>query len=213
MILRPLIACGLLGALCISGCYSPELGVTPFRCAANGKRCPDDYQCVLNSVGTEVCMQTGTGSSNDSGQPNTDAVIGNSKDGPVYVDGATVQPSETCKDRAEEPNNSFNSATSLGDRQGVFPGWEICYPGDVDHYSVALKSGQRLTITIVFKHADGDLELVLLDPAGKVIGASRSSSNNETLVHQATAAGKYIFAVYGLAGAIAPYSIELQIDG
>lgn len=209
----------LLSTLCsvavsFAGCYDPELGEQPFRCAISaGQECPEGYACVPNKLGERYCLK---GPPADAAVADrrilTDAELMPSKEGSVYLDGAIVKPATGCADKDVEPNNSVGTATPLT-YQGTIPGWEICYPGDVDQFSIALQQGQRLVVRVVsFDNAKGDLDAALVDPTGYVIDTSRTTANVEELrVTSAERAGKYIVGVYGFGSAVNTYDLEITI--
>ena len=194
-------------ALC--GCYDPELGDRPFRCAPTGKQCPDGYSC---DKATKVCLPENTRLDNgspDAGGPK-DAKLPPSKDGPIYLDGHPHQEGIGCKDKASEPNNSAETATLIP-RAGEHPGWNTCYPGDVDHFAVDLVAGDSLMVKISFSHVQGDLDAALLDPDGKVIAQSRSEDDNEEVsVRAAVKPGTYVFGVFGFGDATNSYDLDVQ---
>lgn len=204
--------CALLLLGVAGGCYSPTLGDTPFICASTGKECPDGYRCDKQK---KVCVKesqpipdVGTDAEL------TDAQLAPSKEGPVFVDGSVVQSSEGCDDKAAEPNNTTDTAFKLLNT-GRITDWQICYPGDVDHYSVDLSTGQKLTVRVLFKQEseDEDLDAALLNPDGQVIVTSRTSDANETLeLPTATEPGAYIIAVYGFGPATNRYDLDISIE-
>jgi hypothetical protein len=190
------------------GCYDPELGNSPFRCAPTGKECPDGYSCDKK---TKVCIPEDK--KLDAGRPEakvpTDADNKPSKEGFVYLDGHPPQTGPTCDDDQEEPNNTADTATKIPG-PGLIPGWEICYPGDVDHFSVELEQGDKLVVQVKFFHKNGDLEAALLDPDGFVIAMSRSEDDNEELnISAVTKKGKYVVGVYGFGDATNKYELDL----
>jgi len=135
-----------------------------------------------------------------------------SKEGPVYLDGAMVSTAGNCLDASSEPNNHAGTATALPAKAAIMPGWEICYPHDVDQFAVKLTQGQALTVKVKFKHSKGDLEAALVDPAGFVVSASRSETDNEQVTVTAAKAGKYIIGVWGFAKATNVYDLELSLQ-
>jgi hypothetical protein len=203
----------LVFALCtlmlFAGCYSPSLGDTPFRCARTGKRCPDDYTCKLQGS-TEICVKGGGATRPDIGVDlrGTDAIADETKDGAVVIDGAIVRPTTpaTCDDHNIEDNNSAETAWVLTST-GTIPKWQVCYPGDIDHYAVNLNKEQTVRFKIEFTHANGDLELVLYDPSGVEIASSRGEDNFEQIEIKVTQSGRYVFAVWGFQGAVNKYDI------
>lgn len=191
--------------IAIGGCYNPDLGSTPFKCATSGKTCPDDYRCVERN-GNNVCVPNSE--SIDDAGPIGDVAL--TKDSEIVLDGATVQASDDCLDKDEEPNNSGSTAKDLPGL-GEIPGWEICYPGDVDLYGLRIESGVQASITIKFFHSKGDLELALLAPDGSVIAASRSEDNNELVQATVTQTARYLIAVWGFGEATNTYDINVTL--
>lgn len=205
----------LTGCLLVSlaaGCYSPTLGDTPFVCASTGKQCPDDYRCDKQK---NVCVRESVPIPDASPDAElTDAQLAPSKEGPVYVDGSVVQSSEGCDDKAAEPNNTTDTAFKLMNT-GRITDWQICYPGDVDHYAIELSTGQQLTVRVLFKQdsADGDLDAALLNPDGQVIVTSRTADANETIeLPTASVPGTYVIAVYGFGPATNRYDLDISIE-
>lgn len=173
-----IIACGLYG----TACFSPDLPEKSFLCAKTGKKCPDSFQC---DEASQICVPKQEGNEQDAGViVNSDFRIEN-KDGPVFLDGAGTKPSSNCKDENVEGatgNNTRETATELTGA-GLKTDWEICYPGDLDHYAIRLEEGQGLTVDILFAHRpSGDLDAVLMDPKGFVVYESRSEDNDEQVV-------------------------------
>ena len=149
-------------ALSATACYNPSLGDEPFLCAATGKECPDDYQCQAKAK-IRICVPAGVNL--DAGAPDTtitDAQLLPSKEGPVFLDGALVENRPGCvDDETGKPNNTSDTATALVGT-GKISDWDICYPGDVDHYSIEVKTGKKLSIRVEFDHSKGDLDAALL---------------------------------------------------
>jgi hypothetical protein len=133
-----------------------------------------------------------------------------SKDGPVYLDGAIVKPATNCLDKDVEPNNSAATATPITG-QGFIPGWEICYPGDIDQYKIKLDLGQRLVVKVKFFHSKGDLDAALVDPSGFVVNASRGEKDDEQVSTTADKAGIYVIGVYGYGAATNSYDLDITI--
>lgn len=192
----------------LTGCYNPELGDKPFRCAATGKACPDDYACL-----NQICVPSGQVGKPDLGADQFKPFDGKlpwSKDGQIFIDGAVVKSAVGCSDESSEPNNSAATATTLPG-QGFIPGWEICYPGDIDSYAVNANVGQKLIFEIKFSHSKGDLDMALINPKGFVIRDARSEDSNERIEYNVGEAGRYVFAVWGYDDALNTYDIDFQL--
>jgi hypothetical protein len=204
-----LIAAGL------GGCFNPDLGPNPFLCAKSGEpKCPEGYVCQTR-LGAGVCVKEGAA---DAGLPKveqrilTDAELEPSKVGPVYLDGAVAQPAGNCADKDVEPNNTGDTAYAITG-QGSIPGWEICYPGDVDQYAFDLKMGQRFLVKVKFSNSKGDLDAALVDPQGQVIAESRGVTDEEILRYTSVEAdGRYVLGVYGFGPVVNTYDLDLTIS-
>ena len=212
MLSRPFVsasfALGVVGWL--AGCYSPDLGITPFRCAATGQPCPSGYLCDPR---TKVCTREDRVV--DAAPPDARILSDGekpSKDGTFYLDGAVIKPSKGCADETSEPNNTAATATPLLGT-GKITDWEVCYPGDVDHYAISLKKGQKLTVRVRFTHAKGDLDAALLDPGGNVVRTARGEKDDEEITTPPVPAdGNYTLGVEGFGSATNRYDLEIGIE-
>jgi hypothetical protein len=184
-------------------------------CGEHRRECPAGYGCDLAE---EVCVKGAPPLSDGGLDALTDSSMSeprdatHSKEGPVYVDGSVVQSSARCADAAFEPNNVRDMATRLTS-QGRLTGWQICYPGDVDHFDLHLRKGQRLRVDVLFAHIAGDLDAVLFGPQGQVIASSRGTTDNEFLdLPSAPEDGWYAFAVWGFNGATNRYDLDVTVE-
>lgn len=207
--MRRLLPAHCLLIVLLGGCFNPDLGATPFLCAPeqDDKRCPDGYDCVGKVCVEQKDREDAAVTTGDAGPRDLQA----SKEGPVFLDGALVKPAPNCADKSSEPNNTGATATALTG-EGFIPGWEICYPGDIDHYALSLDNGDRLTFKIKFFHKKGDLDMALVDPDGSVIRESRSEDDDETVSLNVQKKGRYVVGVYGFGTATNKYDIDLTIE-
>ncbi len=83
---------------------------------------------------------------------------------------------------------------------------------DDDLYCIEdMVDGEELSITISFTHADGDLDLRLLDAAGNTLVASVSDTDDdEHIDYHITTDGDYTIYVYGWAGAENRYDLDIE---
>src|SRR5690606_17707545 len=77
-----------------------------------------------------------------------------------------------------------------------------------DYYRVALKKGQRLTVTLDLDPAKGDLDLELSRPDGRGVVGAYGVGPREEVTLLADADGRYLVRVYGGA---APYRLDVQV--
>ena len=119
--------------------------------------------------------------------------------------GPTPAPGPTPGDDRFEPNNARAQAAALplGVTQGL-----AC--NDDDWFRVTLPAAGSLTVSITFRHADGDLDLAVTNAAGAAVGESTSATDGERVHKTGLAAGDYFVRVHGYRGARAPYAIEVQ---
>jgi hypothetical protein len=103
-----------------------------------------------------------------------------------------------------EPNDTRGGATpavrpfaSMGARVEA---------GDLDHFVVA--DGATLDVTLRFSHAAGDLDLAVVDGAGRRLATSTSVADVERI--QGIFAGPVVVVVYGYNGASGSYDLTVR---
>jgi hypothetical protein len=89
--------------------------------------------------------------------------------------------------------------------------FRVC-PGDSDYFPIELVAGERLTASIDFVHADGNLDLRLHRPNGTVVLASAGSGDRESFTHEALETGTYYLRVYGVGRAKGAYTLDYQVE-
>jgi hypothetical protein len=119
----------------------------------------------------------------------------------------TTSPVAPCADDGFEENDSCEQAALVS--PGTYTGLHVC-PSDDDWYAVDLQEGDTITATILFAHAEGDLDMALHYPNCELLAASQSSTDNEQLVYQAASAGTYHIRVYGFRGAENDYDLIVE---
>ncbi|MCO5168237.1 MAG: pre-peptidase C-terminal domain-containing protein [Planctomycetes bacterium] len=115
--------------------------------------------------------------------------------------GAAPAPRPT--DDVYEPNNTAATAARIA--PGVYRDL-VC--NDDDWFSVVLTSPGSLSVTIDFRHAEGDLDLHVDGPSGRV-GRSESTSDRERVEVASVPAGTYLIRVFGYQGARARYTLTV----
>lgn len=110
-------------------------------------------------------------------------------------------------DDALEPNDAREAARLLAAPQDLR---ELRIAGNDDWFAVDLPGQGRVSVTIRFRHADGDLDLHLVDATGRVIGRSEGTSDAESASFTAPAAGRVWVRVFGYRNARGPYTLELR---
>ena len=97
---------------------------------------------------------------------------------------------------------------------GLQPALVSC-EGDEDWFAVDLVAGDEFTVQINFSHAEGDIDLVVLDPAGVELGSSETVSDAEAvgpLVAATDGPHQVRVFLYGDLGTVPGSTYDLQID-
>ena len=114
----------------------------------------------------------------------------------------STQPAAACTD-ALEPNDGAAREVAAGVTRGL----AIC-DGDVDRLEVKVPAGKSLEATIRFDHADGDLDLRLVDGGGARVDVSESTADEDTV---RGGEGRFVIEVYGYGGATNGYELEVVV--
>ena len=186
-----------------ASCFNPSIESGSFTCTS---QCPEGQRCVEG-----VCI-SGAIEPDVRHADATPPPDGSLEKGRVYMDGSIPKDAAGCADEANEPNNSSATATALGSTTTI-SGLAICYPGDVDHFSIRVQQATRLRVSVQFAHADGDLDAVLLDPDGQTIDESKGVDDGEVveMASGAPATDRYIIGVAGYDGAVNSYSLLIEV--
>ncbi len=114
----------------------------------------------------------------------------------------------SCANDGLEPNDSISSASSLsGSSSG-----QIC-AGDRDVFEItSLTVGSEVVVTLDgFASSDGDLDLRLLDPTGRILGSSAGVMDSEQITYCASASGSLYAEVFGFLSAQNPYDVAVTV--
>lgn len=125
----------------------------------------------------------------------------------VTVEVNAVVPPPPVTDDAFEQNDTAAAAGALA--PGSYPNL-LC--ADDDWYAVTLAGNAALDVQAAFEHAEGDLELQVEGPAGRV-GSSEGSTDLERVQKSGLAAGVYKVRVFGYQGARAKYALTVAVTG
>ncbi len=126
-------------------------------------------------------------------------------------------PIAACEaDDLFEPNDVVDHATRWTEQLAEAT-LALC-PGNRDYFLVAAEKGVRLTVTLQFVHADGDLSLALWEP-GKdprydgTVARSATSEDFERISHTTRKSGDFLIAVYGASPAAqGAYGLDVTLD-
>jgi hypothetical protein len=120
-----------------------------------------------------------------------------------------VDPS--CVDNTLEPNDDADDAPNLP--AGEYDNLTIC-PEDQDYFGVTIPNGSGLVARAFFRHADGDIDLVLRDVDGEIVAQAVSSDDDEELLF-ANNSGRRNFVLLARGIEVeraVPYRLELEIE-
>ena len=106
---------------------------------------------------------------------------------------AVVEATPTCTGDALEENDT--QATAVSVLSDTYAGLTSC-PDDGDYYNVYLLAGGTVTVDLTFDHAEGDIDVDLLQPDGDWVDYSDSETDDESFEYVATEAGVYTIYVY-----------------
>ncbi len=117
-----------------------------------------------------------------------------------------------CDADALEPNDSLEAATVVPAEGGSWEALTIC-ADDTDWFRLDIPAATSMLIRARFTHAQGDLELFVVDAAGEAVTSSTSSSDDEFLVYDAQEeAATYYVRVEGYEGAINTYDFSVAFN-
>lgn len=116
----------------------------------------------------------------------------------------------TPADDELEQNDTALTASQLSLQDGVWQHQNLIMADQVDWYRFTLEERSFLRISILFQHAQGDLDMDIWT-GGRMVGASEGVDNFEHVALSAAAPGTYWVRVYGYRGAVNPsYQLAIQ---
>ena len=119
-----------------------------------------------------------------------------------------TQPTGCVDDRFED-NDTCAAAARV--TPGTYHNLQIC-SGDDDFFGVDLKAGDTVTVTILFSHAQGDLDMILFGTdCSTELSRGHSTTDNEQVTGTATADGTYYVMIYGYHGAENSYDMVIEV--
>lgn len=113
-----------------------------------------------------------------------------------------------------EPNDAAKSATDLGLLGGERLEASLAVENAQGDYFTFVAGGDGMfTAALQFEQSQGDLDLVLWDAFGNVLGRSSSRQSGESLTSFVGAEQRYYLRVYGYQGATNPnYDLRLNLE-
>jgi len=97
-----------------------------------------------------------------------------------------------CVDDSFEDNDTNIAATSVS--AGSWSGLGAC-PADEDWYEIYLSAGDTIDADILFPALEGNIDLMLVDPAGVVVAVSNGTNDTEAVSWTAVLAGDHLVQV------------------
>jgi hypothetical protein len=197
-----LLSTSLLGlsALLASGAagcspYDPDLGNAPYLCAAAEPRCPDDYTCVDDGGGRQVCVSSG-GVTPDAGP-----------------DGGGFQ---CAMDGPLEPNDSlamaYQTDVGAGAPMRQYGPISICPEGDKDHFQINISSPNQGLEVITRWETGMPVANSLLNAAGTSISNGTAMGTNALRACAPNLpVGLYYAVAFSAGGQKNNYRIEMKV--
>ena len=192
------VACGL-GAAALANCspYSPDLGAAPYLCAAQEPRCPDDYSCVDDGTGREVCLAAG-GAVPDGG-------VDGGGDGFQCADDGNLEPNDTIA-------NAFATDVGINAAMRIYGPLAICPETDVDLFSISVGTGNP-GLEFITRWDSGDpVSVQLLNSVGSELANGTAMGTN---ARRACATnlpmGTYFAKAFSSASKKNNYRIEIRV--
>lgn len=191
---------GCTDATCPQGTFCNEPTGECWECGSDDDcREGEDDETAECNLTTHTCVESRC-------QSDADCGAGEICD---RVSGACEQQA-ACQPDSFEPNDARDAASAIGD--GTFTGLRVC-EGDVDWYAFQVGAGDSLEINLGFTHAQGNLDMELLDPNNERFGVSTSNSDNERIfAENLPLSGTYRLRVFGVEGASNDYSLQVTLQ-
>jgi len=116
-----------------------------------------------------------------------------------------------CVEDAYEPNDTRETAAAFPALAAT--DLTLCGERENDWYEVEVQPGWRYQISVLFTHADGDIDIYLLDAAGTTVASGVSSDDDELIDYYTDEdeAGTYTLRVYLYSSGIYTQTYDLSI--
>ena len=175
--------------------YSPDLGGSPFLCAAAEPKCPDGYACMADTTGRQVCYSTS----------------GNIVDAPV----SGFQCADDSALEGVPKNDTIATAfvTNVATQRNeiTFAGLAICPEGDKDTYHIQLSRVSDLEV-ITSWDSGMPISVSILGMGGATLVNGTSNGPSSLKAFAANlAAGTYYAQAYASATTKNNYKIAFKV--
>jgi hypothetical protein len=175
--------------------YNPDLGGTPFLCAAEEPKCPDGYECMADTTGRQVCYST-------SGNIVDAQVSGFQCADDSLLEGMT---------KNDTIASAYSTPVASTKPEITFAGLAICPEGDKDTYKMDVSVISDVEVTTSWD-AGMPVSVVLLGPGGATLVTGTSNGEKSLRAFGANlAAGTYYAQAYAAATTKQNYKITLKV--
>ncbi|HEC37719.1 hypothetical protein LCGC14_0720300 [marine sediment metagenome] len=106
-----------------------------------------------------------------------------------------------------EDNDDFNNATPIS--AGYYSN---LMAADEDWYNLSVRADERISISILFTHVNGDLDLDLYDSSQTLLVSSITATDNETIYFDVATSGNYYIRVYYGINPLYDMVIDITLD-
>ena len=192
-----LLTSTILGLAALAGCspYNPDLGNSPYLCAAAEPRCPDDYECV-DSGGRMVCVTAG-GVAPDSGS-GSGGGFQCAVDGPLEPNDAIAMAYQTDV-ASPAPMRAYGPIS-------------ICPEGDKDHFQINITSqNQGLEVITRWETGMPITNSLLISSGNPIATASPMGTNALRSCAANLPVGTYYAVALSAGGLKNNYRIEMKV--
>ncbi len=175
--------------------YNPDLGGTPFLCAAEEPKCPDGYECMADTTGRQVCYSTS----------------GNIVD--AQVSGFQCADDSMLEgiDKNDTIAHAFATPVATSKPEITFAGLSICPEGDKDTYKIDVQVVSDVEITTSWE-SGMPVSVSLLGAGGATLVNGTSNGEKSLKAFAANlAAGPYYAQAYASATTKNNYKITLKV--
>jgi hypothetical protein len=192
-----LVASSGLAATALAGCspYDPDLGATPYLCAATEPRCPEDYTCVEDSV-RSVCVANGATA------PDAAPDAG---DGFQCAPDGTLEPNDTLA-------GAFMTDVGIGAPMRVYGPLSICPETDQDYFAISVSSPNQSLIAITRWDSGSQIAVSIRNAADTAIANGTAMGQNALRACAPNLpVGTYAVRANSPTGAKNNYRIEMRL--
>ena len=177
--------------------YDPDLGGTPFLCGAVEPKCPDNYACMDNGTGLQVCTTTS----------------GNLVD--ASISGFQCADDSVLEGMRKNDTIATAYITPVATQRPdiAFAGLAICPEGDKDTYQIEVTIANSNLEVITTWESGMPVSVSLLNGSGATINNGTSNGEKSLRAYAANLpVGRYFAQAYASATTKNNYRISLKVS-